>query len=140
MTKEEYLKILPKYIKQWKDYLVDKWGLNADFAEKLSNFILWCAYFGIRPTITSGYRSPEYQAKLVEEYKKGNPNVITPLPPGKSLHNNRTWFGSPDSLACDIVFNPDNRNNTAIFIARQLGIAAAGEPDYVHFGARSGTL
>ena len=128
---------MDEYIKAWTQYLIDKWGLSPDFAPRAAALVCWSAYYGLRPQITSGYRSPEFQAYLVDEWKKGNPNVHTPLPPGKSLHNNTTWYGAPASLALDMVTTPPE---IAAYLGKQLGVVWAGKNDKVHFALRGGTL
>jgi hypothetical protein len=125
------------YINAWKSFLVDKWGLAEEFADRAAALVVWCSYYGLQPQITSGYRSKEYQAYLVDQWKKGNPNVHTPLPPGKSLHNNTTWTGKPAALAIDMV---TNNSTSAGYLAKQLGLVWGGKSDHVHFGLRGGHL
>jgi len=126
-----------EYIKAWTKYLIDHWGLDDDFAERAAALVVYCSYYKLRPEITSGYRSDKEQAFLIDQAKRGNPNVHTPLPVGKSLHGNTTWWGAPAALAMDMV-----TSNPAIagYLAKQLGIVWAGKTDYVHFGARRGVL
>ncbi len=126
-----------EYVKSWEKYLVDKWQLASEFAPLAARLIVYCHVYGLRPIITSGYRSPEQQQVLVDEWKKGNPNVTTPLPPGKSLHQNKTWYGKPASLAMDMVVN--NYEKAGI-IAKYFKVAWAGPGDKVHFAYRRGTL
>lgn len=128
---------MDEYIKAWAKYLIDKWGLAADFAGKAAALVVWCAYYGLNPRITSGYRDEDFQQYLVDEWKRGNPNVHTPLPPGKSLHNATTWYGSPAALAMDMQ---TSNSYNAGYLAKQLGLVWGGKNDAVHFGLRSGTL
>lgn len=125
------------YIAAWKKFLVDSWGLAEEFAEKAAALVVWCAYYGLAPRINSGYRDEAFQQYLVDEFKKGNPNVHNPLPPGKSLHNAKTWYGAPAALAMDMSTN--NAYNAG-YLAKQFGLVWGGKNDAVHFGARSGTL
>ena len=126
-----------EYIKAWKKYLIDRWGLDDEFAEKAAALVILCAYYKLRPEITSGYRSTETQAFLVDQAARGNPNVHQPLPPGKSLHNNETWWGEPAALALDMVTSIPS---SAGRIAAALGLVWGGQSDSVHFGARRGVL
>jgi hypothetical protein len=125
------------YTKSWVDFLKKEWLLENNFASLAARLVVYCYFYNLRPTITSGYRSRETQAWLVDEWKRGNPNVHTPLPPGKSLHNNTTWIGSPASLALDMVTSTPAR---AGIIARYLGITWGGPRDPVHFATRGGHL
>ena len=128
---------ISQYLKTLKNYLVDTWELDPDFAEKAAQLVYYCLAYRLRPEITSGYRSPERQAELVAAWNSGNPNVHTPLPPGKSLHNNTTWYGKPAALALDMVTSSPS---LAGRIAAALGLVWGGENDYVHFALRRGTL
>jgi len=116
---------------------VSTWGLNNEFSKKIALLILAINQAGIHFTITSGYRSADQQKELIRQYQAGNKNIYTPLPVGKSLHGNTTWYGSPDSLAMDIsTGNPSYAGR----LSKSLGIVWGGLSDPVHFGARGGTL
>jgi hypothetical protein len=130
-------KEIDSYVDQWSNYLSEKWGVDRQFSVSAATVFIYCSLYGLRPVITSGYRSPERQAELVAAEKAGNPNVHTPLPPGKSLHNNRNWLGQPASLAIDMV---TNNPKTAGIIAKHFGVVWGGLRDEVHFAARGGML
>ena len=136
-AKQASQKEINAYIDAWQKFLVKSWGLSQDFAPRAAALVVWCAFYGLSPFITSGYRSEEVQAYLVDQWKKGNPNVHNPLPPGKSLHQGKNWIGDPAALAMDMqTNNPDS----AGYLAKQLGIVWGGRNDEVHFALRSGTL
>lgn len=125
------------YVNAWSKYLHDKWGLDKSFSPKAAEVFLLLHFYGASPVITSGYRSPEYQAQLVKRYKAGDPGILSPLPPGKSLHQHKDWLGRPASWAIDI----DHHNNSlAAIIAKYLGLFWAGPKDWVHFAVRGGYL
>lgn len=130
-------KALKPYVPSWKKYLVNSWGLNSAFADKAALLFLLSYIYRLNPVITSGYRSVQHQQELVNRFKAGDPQVMNPLPPGKSLHNNVNWLGNPDSLAMDM---DTNTPETAGAIARSIGMHWAGMKDYVHFAVRGGTL
>jgi len=125
------------FIKSWSRYLVDEWGLDPEFSKRAAALVVWCSHYRLNPRITSGYRDKAFQQYLVDEWNKGNPNVHTPLPPGKSLHNATNWYGGPAALAMDMQ---TSNSFSAGYLAKQLGLVWGGEKDVVHFGYRSGTL
>lgn len=125
------------YVKSWSEYLDKTWGINPEFSKKAARLILEIHRARLRFTITSGYRSPETQQRLVDEWRAGNKAVYTPLPPGQSWHNHTNWLGQPDALAIDIwtSYPP-----TAGYIARQLGLVWGGTKDPVHFALYGGRM
>jgi hypothetical protein len=125
------------YVKEWAKYLRSEWGLDSDFSIPAAKVYLYLYIYRCNPVITSGFRSIEKQAQLVEDYKKGVPGILTPNPPGKSLHNRKDWLGKPASWAIDI---DHNNNEIANLIAKHLGLFWAGPKDWVHFAVRGGYL
>lgn len=124
------------YVKNWRNYL-QKQGMDEEFSRKAASLIVACSYYGIQPQITSIFRSAAQQKALVDAYKKGTPGIYTPLPPGKSLHGNTTWWGAPASLAMDMVVN---NTTTSSYLAKYYGITWGGARDPVHYASRGGTL
>jgi hypothetical protein len=49
------------------------------------------AYNGLKPTVTSVYRSPEKQAVLYDRWVRGQSDIPA-APPGRSLHQHRRAF------------------------------------------------
>ncbi len=82
--------------------------------------------------ITSAYRSPEDQQRLYDRWLAGDPEVLTPAPPGRSQHE-RGW-------AVDIArAGVDAKEDPVLAAAgrwwRSHGGVWGGEADPVHFEA-----
>ena len=125
------------YVSIWQEYLKKTWGIAEEFSRKAALLILYFAYYGIRFSITCGYRDDKFQAELIRRYNAGEPGIYKPAPVGKSLHNATDFFGNPASLALDIS---TSNFSLAGQIAKALGLHWGGEGDPVHFALRSGAL
>lgn len=79
---------------------------------------------GLRPTITSTYRSHSEQVALYRAYKAGR-NPYPVAPPGTSDHEKRVAF--------DLVCKADPTNEIAGDLWRRMGGRWAGAADRVHF-------
>jgi len=112
-------------------------GMDEEYSIRAGKLLACCIAYRLSPQVTSIFRSAAQQKELIAAYKAGAKNVYTPLPVGKSLHGNTTWWGSPASLAFDMVVN-----NTAYssYFAKLYGITWGGPRDPVHYGARGGQL
>ena len=116
----------------WKKYLVESWGLNASFADRIALFINWLNYYGLHPSIKSGFRDPEHQKKLRAEYDAGKRAGFNARPAIDSLHTVTNW-SRPDARAIDIG---TTNNETASRIARALRIGTGldfKDPDPGHY-------
>lgn len=124
-------------IKQWlvefTKLLINEYGIEKSFAEKISTFYLYLKQYNLDPIITSGYRSEDYQKNLLARYNSGDRSIVV-KPAVDSLHS-KTKFGKPASLAIDIqTSNP----SLAAQIATALKIGAGfyfKTPDRVHYYA-----
>lgn len=80
---------------------------------------------GLRPTITSTFRSSAKQAQLYRDYLAGKPGLYTVAPPGRSLHEYGLaldmWSPVPGALAALGAW------------WRAAGGVWGGEADPVHF-------
>lgn len=122
---------------QWVDqaakFLHTEWGLDKSFSELAATFYAYLVYYGLSPRITSGFRSPEKQAALLQDYEAGDPSVVV-KPATNSKHSVTKW-GKPAALAIDIV---TSNAAMAARIATAVGIKAGYHfrtPDPVHFYA-----
>ena len=79
---------------------------------------------GLRPVITSTYRSYSEQVALYRAYKAGR-NRYPVAPPGSSDHEKR--------IAFDLVCQADPNNEAAGDLWRRMGGKWAGAADRVHF-------
>jgi hypothetical protein len=123
-----------RYVDQWEIYLVDKWGIADDFSEKAAECIVLFSKYGLRPQVTSGYRSTEKQKELYNRWLRGDKSVYTPALPGTSPHERTNWLGRPAARCFDCqTTNP----SAAGQIAKNLGVTWAGLKDPVHFGELS---
>lgn len=122
---------LSQWLKSATDALHKNYGLDKSFASDAAKLIAYFQQYGLSPSITSGFRSPEYQEQLRQRYAAGDPSVIVP-PAKDSLHSRMSW-GKPAALAIDIS---TNNRPLAARIASALGIGAGqyfSRPDGVHF-------
>ena len=113
-------------------HLKESWGLDESFATKVALFYLYCAQYGLKPVITSGYRSPEKQQQLTERYNAGDKSVVV-KPAVNSKHSTQSWLGKPGARAVDIS---TNNKPVAAQIAKAIGLNAGyffKIPDPVHF-------
>jgi len=79
--------------------------------------------YGLKPQITSGYRSTKKQAELYQRWLDGDKTIHTPAKPGTSPHERR--------IALDIWCT---NQKTAADIAHQIGLKTGYEfNDGVHF-------
>ena len=122
------------YIDKWEIYLVDHWGLADDFSEKAAEAIVLFSKYGLRPVITSGYRSTEKQTELYNRWLKGDKTIFTPAKPGTSPHERTNWIGQPAARCFDCQVS---NYQTAARIAQNIGIAFGYPADPVHFGELS---
>lgn len=121
--------------KQWVDqaanFLKLEWGLDKSFSILAATFYAYLVYYGLQPKITSGWRSPEKQAMLLQQFEAGDPSIVY-KPAVNSKHMITKW-GRPASLAIDIsTSNP----SVAASIANAVGLKAGyhfKNPDPVHF-------
>lgn len=122
---------------QWQDQaaktLQNQWGLDKSFSLLVALFYAYLVYYSLSPKITSGFRSPDKQAELLQRYEAGDPSIVY-KPAANSKHMVTKW-GKPASLAVDI-----STNNPALAaqIAVAVGIKAGyhyHNPDPVHFYA-----
>jgi hypothetical protein len=120
-----------KYVDSWEIYLVDHWGLDDDFSEKAAECIVLFSKYGLRPTITSGYRSTDKQKELYNRWLAGDKNIFTPAKPGTSPHERTNWLGEPAARCFDCQVT---NYQTAAQIAKAVGISYGYPSDPVHFG------
>jgi hypothetical protein len=119
-----------KWIESASEYLISQWGIDKDFAPSVALLFLYLSSYGLSPTITSGFRSPEKQQELYARWKAGDPSIKY-KPAENSKHCNTDWLGRPASLAVDISTSDPN---LAAEIARALKIKPGNDfGDPVHF-------
>jgi len=116
----------------WAKYLKNTWGLNASFADRVALFINWLNYYGLNPSIRSGFRDPEKQKAMRALWDRGQRAGLRARPAVDSLHTVEHW-SNPDARAIDITTRDDS---TASRIARALGIGTGldfRDPDPGHY-------
>ena len=119
-----------EWLKQAEKYFIDVYKLNKNFAVKVALLYAYFFYYNLNPRITSGYRSEEYNKKLLERYYAGDPTIIY-KPTIKGTHSTVDKYGKPSAIAIDIQTND---HLLAAQIAEALKIRAGyrfGDP--VHF-------
>jgi hypothetical protein len=121
------------WLNQAYEWLIKEWGLDPEFAKKISLLLLYFAYFGLRWTVTSGFRDPRRQRELQKAWDRGERAGLKTRPATNSLHSNTGFLGKPGSLAIDISLDD---YPFAGEIAHFLGIGWGGDwksYDPVHF-------
>jgi len=115
------------------DMLRDTWGLNRDFAMKVSLFLLYSSIFGNGWTINSGFRDPKKQNAMRVAWDRGDRGGMIVRPALRSKHSITGWLGSPNSQAIDIRFkDPAIAGNWSRFFGLKWG-GNFNSPDPVHF-------
>lgn len=111
--------------------LISSWGLESSFAIQVAKLYLYFLAYGLQPTITSGFRSPEYQKELIRRWEAGDSSIIV-KPAQTSKHSNMK-LNKPAAIAVDIS---TNNHKMAAMIAEALGLKSGyyfSKPDGVHF-------
>jgi len=114
-------------------YLDEKWGLNADFAIKLSMLLLYSSFFGNSWDVISGFRDPEKQKNMRARWDAGDRSGLAYRPALTSKHSETSWIGKSDAIAADVKFSDQNY---AGFLAKYFGLKWGGNfkrPDPNHF-------
>jgi len=127
---------IPEY-SEWMElvitYFQKQWGLNAEFAIRLSVFMLYMVLMGNMPTVNSGFRSPKKQAELRRRWDAGDRTGIVARPAKRSKHSNTGFLGEPDATGVDISFDAqDLAGQYAHFFGLKWG-GKFKRPDPVHF-------
>jgi len=115
-----------------QQYLIDDFGLDWPFADKLAVFMLYLSVYGVNFTIVSGYRSDEKQAALLKRWEEGDREGIAYKPALTSKHSITEW-DEPDSHALDIS---SPKIQDLGWMAPHFGLKWGGNfrsPDYNHF-------
>lgn len=124
-----------KHNRSWSDYLKTNWGLEANFAQKVAQFLIFLGYSGIPFVITSGYRSIAKQNELKRRWIAGDKSIIV-KPAEQSMHSSTDVIGRPASQAIDISIKNLSPEHTRI-ISSWAGLHWGGDfprtPDRVHF-------
>lgn len=91
-------KLKETWIKQWKEMEMQRllknnysikliYGLNANFREKVMNFIIESEKEGIKLVILSGHRTFKEQDRLYSKGRTTNGRIVTYVKGGESYHN-----------------------------------------------------
>lgn len=104
-----------------KKTLVDSYGLDNDFAEKMAIALAYFQSEGLAPRISRGWSDPKHQKELRDRWDRGDRAGLRVRPAADSLHTTTNWLGKPQAKAIDIPTSNDTR---AAQIARALGIGA----------------
>jgi hypothetical protein len=132
----QYLSSISSTVDQWAKYLVTQ-GLSKAWADRAASLYLLLHAYGLRPVLTSIYRSPEKQAAMRAAYLAGNKQGLRYLPAKNSDHTHQetNWLGQkiPASFAMDIDLLSNAYDSGAI-VAHALGLHTGHEiGDDVHY-------
>lgn len=119
------------WLRKTTQILISSWGLDSTFATSAAQLILYLYAYGLQPTVTSGFRSPEHQAELMRRWESGDASII--VKPAVSSKHSYMRLGRPAALAIDIS---TNNHSTAARIANAIGIKSGyffKDSDGVHF-------
>jgi LAS superfamily LD-carboxypeptidase LdcB len=103
-------------------------GVRADVRSSIESLSRLVGRYGGVLTITSGYRSAAYQARLYRDYLSGVRGLYNVAPPGHSAHE--------QGRAVDLVINPEWMLYAAGQLWEQYGGVWGGPSDPVHFELR----
>lgn len=120
--------------KAWFENAGASTSVSRDFA--LLYGVSWAS--GYNPRITSVFRDPAHQQELLDRWNAGERAgfIGKPADPKKSKHTQKTFWGSPASLAMDM---PSSNISGVDQIARELGLGAGSDftnPDPGHYYER----
>ncbi len=132
----QYLQSIKPTVDTWAKYLVTQ-GLSRVWADRAAALYLLLNAYGLRPVLTSIYRSPEKQAAMRAAYLAGNKQGLRYLPAKNSDHTRQetNWLGQkiPASFAMDIDLQSKAYDSGAT-IAHALGLRTGHEiGDDVHY-------
>lgn len=122
---------LDAWLQNMAKYLVISWGLDTAFASQVALLYLYFYYYGLNPSITSGFRDPQKQNELMQRWLNGDPSIV--VKPTTNSKHSATKLGKPASLAVDIS---TANHLLAAQIATALKVGAGYYykiPDPVHF-------
>lgn len=127
---------LSDWLKAVQQVLIDEYGLNSGFAEKISYLYYWSQMYGISFDITSGWRDPKRQAALRARWDRGDRAGLIARPATTSKHCN-TRLGRPSSLAVDV--SSSDLSTLGEWAVKYLDLRWGGNfrrPDPVHFDVK----
>ena len=129
---------LQDWIKKAKTYFKEYWGLSDYMCEKVSYMLIYFENYGVKYTITSGFRDPEKQKAMRKAWDTGDQEAIKRYgiiarPAVNSQHSVVDFLGNPSSDAIDIKV-PPSQQAIADAIARFLGLGTGSDfKDPVHY-------
>lgn len=124
---------MEEWLKKAAQFLVDNYGLDSTFADRVALFLAYLYQYGLNPRITSGWRDPEHQRELQERWDRGDRAGLRARPATDSAHTHTGAFGGRAAKAVDIVTSDDSR---AAAIARALNLGSGlffSHPDPGHY-------
>lgn len=117
--------MLPAAYEDWArkaaPYFARAYGLEGNFAGRVSRLYIALWAKRLNPRVTSGFRDPAKQKAMQERWDAGDRAGLRARPATNSKHSNTTWLGQPAATAIDM---PSSDEKAAAEVARQLGLGA----------------
>lgn len=113
--------IWASWLEERKNELIEQWGLDSDFADRVAVLLAYLVDRGLNPRISRGWSNPDHQKQLQKQWDSGNRAGLRVRPATNSKHTATGWLGKPAAQAIDI---PCNDDRMAGVIAKALGIGA----------------
>lgn len=104
-----------------KAELINTWGLDADFADKVAVLLAYLMDYGLNPRISRGWSDPAHQKALQARWDSGDRAGLRVRPATTSKHTTTGFLNSRAASAIDVPCSDDSR---AAKIAAALGIGA----------------
>lgn len=110
-----------KWLEQARQILIDQWGLDNDFADRVAILLAYGTSEGLVPSISRGWSDPKHQAELRARWDRGDRQGLRVRPAANSKHTVTGFLGSKKAQAIDIPTRNDSRMAQ---IAKALGIGS----------------
>lgn len=109
------------WLTQTRQNLIDQWGLDNDFADRMALVLAYAMAEGLAPRITRGWSDPKHQAELRARWDRGDRAGLRVRPAADSKHTVTGFLGKKSAHAIDA---PSRNDRRMAEIAKALGVGA----------------
>lgn len=121
--------VLNQEFESWARNAAPAWekaGADPAAALQFARLYVYAWGKGLGPRITSIFRDPEKQKKMIADWDRGDRQGLRarPADPSQSKHCKTGWFDSPKSLAMDMPCSSAANDTECARLASSLGLTA----------------